>query len=104
VSLEHTDLTIAHALAELAAVAVAHQHALLRAEQINEQLKHALRSRVIIEQAKGKLAQQGSLEMEAAFLALRRHARDTNQKLRVVAGAVIEGTLTLQHMQARDRR
>jgi AmiR/NasT family two-component response regulator len=40
---------------------------------------------VIIEQAKGVLAERGQLEMERAFELLRGHARSTQQRLSDVA-------------------
>jgi hypothetical protein len=48
---------------------------------------------MLIEQAKGVLAEQGGLDMDQAFTALRRHARGHNRPLRDVASAVIAGTL-----------
>jgi AmiR/NasT family two-component response regulator len=57
-----------------------------------EQLQHALTSRIVIEQAKGVLAERGNLDMDEAFERLRRHAR-TNTRLTDVAHGVVEGTL-----------
>ena len=51
------------------------ERAIRRGEVLNEQLQIALNSRVIIEQAKGVLAQRGNLSMDAAFDRLRRYAR-----------------------------
>jgi GAF domain-containing protein len=98
-SLHPTDLKIAEALADLGAVAVVYQRALLRSEQVAEQLRGALDSRAVIEQAKGKHAQQGSLDMGAAFDTLRRYTRTNNLKLSATAHAVVEGTLTLDQMR-----
>jgi hypothetical protein len=58
-----------------------------------EQLQHALTSRIVIEQAKGVLAERGNLGMEQAFDRLRRYARNTNTRLTDVARRVVEGTL-----------
>ena len=56
---------------------------------VNEQLQTALNSRVIIEQAKGVLAQRGGLDMDRSFDVLRRYARDHNLRLTDVARAVV---------------
>jgi GAF domain-containing protein len=54
-----------------------------------QQLQGALDSRVIIEQAKGVLAGEGSISVDAAFELLRGHARSHNTSLRQVADAVV---------------
>jgi AmiR/NasT family two-component response regulator len=60
---------------------------------LTQQLQSALTSRVIIEQAKGVLAERGRVGMEEAFARMRRFARDRNQRLSDVARRVIEGDL-----------
>ncbi len=59
---------------------------------IAEQLQAALNSRIIIEQAKGKLAERFNLAMDQAFALLRDHARTTNRRLSDLARAFIDGT------------
>jgi len=61
-----------------------------------------LNSRVIIEQAKGMLAQQGGLAMASAFAALRRHARHNSQRVTEAARAVVDTTLTLNAVGGRS--
>ena len=55
----------------------------------NEQLKGALSSRVLLEQAKGMLAERFDIGPEDAFILLRRAARSSRMKLHDLAGAVI---------------
>lgn len=87
--LEPDDLSLGQALADVASVALVQEKE--RADQlgINEQLQTALHSRIVLEQAKGVIAQQGSLQMDEAFAALRRYARDNNLRLTAVAEAVV---------------
>jgi transcriptional regulator with GAF, ATPase, and Fis domain len=80
-SLEEDDLRLGQALAHVASVALVAEKASADKTVINEQLQSALSSRVIVEQAKGLLAQLGSLDMDAAFAALRGYARDHNLRL-----------------------
>jgi signal transduction histidine kinase/DNA-binding response OmpR family regulator len=54
-----------------------------------EQLQRALRSRVVIEQAKGVVATQLGVGVEDAFHVLRAHARRQNVRLHDVADAVV---------------
>ncbi|HVM18897.1 MAG TPA: ANTAR domain-containing protein [Egibacteraceae bacterium] len=58
------------------------------------QLQHALHSRIVVEQAKGVLAERLDLEPDEAFELLRTHARSSRRKLREVASEVISGGLT----------
>jgi AmiR/NasT family two-component response regulator len=54
------------------------------------QLEHALQSRIVIEQAKGILAERLRLTLPEAFEVLRRAARSNGLKAHVVAQAVTE--------------
>jgi transcriptional regulator with GAF, ATPase, and Fis domain len=54
-----------------------------------DQLQHALDSRVIIEQAKGVLANDFDCTVDQAFVALRSYARRRGTNLRTVAHAVV---------------
>lgn len=91
--LGRADVVAAQAFADVAAIAIVSQRAAAEAQAVNEQLTHALNSRIVIEQAKGMVAQETGLDVEHAFARLRSHARNRNLRLTDVAGAVIEGTL-----------
>jgi AmiR/NasT family two-component response regulator len=56
-------------------------------------LTHALNSRVVLEQAKGMVAERLNLDMERSFATLRNHARNHNLRLSDVAQSVIDGSL-----------
>jgi hypothetical protein len=55
----------------------------------NEQLREAIDSRAVIEQAKGALVLRFGIPPERAFGVLRRWSQDRNIKLRTIADALI---------------
>ena len=65
------------------------ERAISHAEVVNQQLQTALTSRIVIEQAKGALAERGGLSMDAAFGHLRRYARNHNLRLSELAADVV---------------
>ncbi|WTW95883.1 GAF and ANTAR domain-containing protein [Streptomycetaceae bacterium NBC_01309] len=89
------DTQIAQALADVATISLLQQRSTHRSDVLNEQLQNALSSRVLIEQAKGKLAERHNIDMEQAFTTLRGYARSHNRRLSDVARAFIDGTETL---------
>ncbi|MET3983667.1 GAF and ANTAR domain-containing protein [Streptomyces sp. PvR034] len=90
--IDPSSATIAQAMADVATISVLQQRTTLRSAVLNEQLQTALNSRVLIEQAKGKLAERLGMDMEQAFSALRDYARSHNRRLVELAAAVIDGT------------
>lgn len=95
-ALGQEDLTLGQALAHVASVALVAGRAATDRSIVNEQLQNALNSRVVLEQAKGVLAQLGQLDMEHAFAVLRRYSRDHNRRLTEVAQAVVSRDLLAQ--------
>lgn len=57
--------------------------------RIADQLQHALDSRIVIEQAKGIIAEDHGIAVDMAFQRLREHARNHNAGLRATADAVV---------------
>ena len=92
--LSESNLVAGQALAAVATIAILQQRVVSEVRIINDQLNTALTSRVVIEQAKGVLAERSGLSMQSAFEGLRRYARDNNLRLADVAGRVIDKTLT----------
>jgi GAF domain-containing protein len=89
------DVHAAQALADVATIAILQHRAVRQAQIVNEQLHHALNSRIVIEQAKGIVAGRCSVNMEDAFHVLRGHTRHNNLRLVDVCRDVIDGTLTV---------
>lgn len=58
-------------------------------DQLNEQLQQALDSRVVIEQAKGIVAQAEGVGVEQAFQRIRHYARSHGSPLREVAESIV---------------
>jgi GAF domain-containing protein len=91
--MRQADIAAAQAMADVATIAILQHRATREAQVINEQLNHALNSRIVIEQAKGMVAEREGLNIEQAFFTLRTHARNHHLRLVDVAGDVIGGTL-----------
>jgi len=92
-AVEEADVVAAQALADVATIAVLQHRAAVAAHLLVDQLNHALNSRIMIEQAKGVVAERAGVDMEAAFARLRAHARNHNVLLADVARSVIEGSV-----------
>ncbi len=92
-SLPDADLALGQALADVATIGILQERAIRRSEVLNEQLQTALHSRVVIEQAKGVLAQYAGLDLDKAFDRLRRYARGLNLRLADVARDIARGRL-----------
>jgi transcriptional regulator with GAF, ATPase, and Fis domain len=90
------DLALARALADVASVALVHDRDVRDRGRVVEQLERALDSRIVIEQAKGVLAQHHGTDVEQAFTALRHWARDHGLRLSDVARDVVSRELSAQ--------
>lgn len=95
------DLEAAQALADVATIALLQHRAAREAQVLNEQLNQALNSRIVIEQAKGIIAEREGVDIEQAFVRLRGHARNHNLLLADVARGVIGGTVTVAALDTR---
>lgn len=101
--LSAADVVVAQALADVATIGIIQQRAAAEAQALNEQLQQALNSRIVIEQAKGIVAEAMNIDMPTAFSRLRDHARNNNLKLGDVARAVIDKTLSPGLLKAQRR-
>lgn len=88
-SLADDDLALAQALVHVASVAIVNERSAADRATVHSQLQHALTSRIVVEQAKGVIAQAANLSMEDAFAILRRYARDHGRKLSDVSAEVV---------------
>ena len=83
------DLGAAAILADMATCYLVHARELDQQSRLIGQLREALDSRIVIEQAKGVLAAERHISVEEAFEVLRRHARSHSASLHSVAEAVV---------------
>jgi AmiR/NasT family two-component response regulator len=97
-------MEIAQAIAEIAAIALIQERALREHNLLIGQLRTALNSRVIIEQAKGMLAEYLTVTVDEGFQLLRTYARDRNRKLTEVASNVVDRQLTGADLARRFRQ
>ena len=84
---------VARAFADLAAISILQHRSADEHQRTNEQLSSALNSRIVIEQAKGIIAERAGVGLSVAFDRLRGYARDHNLRLTEVAHAAVDGTL-----------
>ena len=94
------DIRVGQALADVATISLLQERSMRHSDTLNEQLQTALNSRVVIEQAKGKLAERLGLDMGQAFNLLRDYARARNLRLSALAQAFIDGTEPLPGLAA----
>ncbi|WP_166788940.1 MULTISPECIES: GAF and ANTAR domain-containing protein [unclassified Cryobacterium] len=89
------DAALALALAQVATISLVQQQTIRNQGTVNGQLQQALKSRILIEQAKGVLAQRHGVSIDAAFSLLRTYARASSSKLHDIADGVVHHGLSL---------
>jgi hypothetical protein len=97
------DLGIGQAMADVATVGLLQERAIAARELLATQLQAALTSRVVLEQAKGMLAQRTGLTLDQAFQLMRGYARSNNRRLSDIAAHIITGTIDNDLLRT-DRR
>jgi transcriptional regulator with GAF, ATPase, and Fis domain len=83
---------LGRALADVATIGLLQQRAIHHRDLLAEQLQTALSSRIVIEQAKGILAERLHVDVDQAFVLLRRGARSHHRRLSDLAYAIVSGT------------
>lgn len=98
------DLPLVQALADIATIGLLQRRTTLNAQLHLGQVQHALHSRIVIEQAKGIIAQQAGISVDDAFERLRTHSRNHNRAVHDLALAVIDGELSATSLATEDTR
>jgi hypothetical protein len=94
-TLTEETLALAQALADVATIGLLQERVIRRGEVLAEQLQGALNSRILIEQAKGVIAERRGTNVGEAFTLLRRAARDRNRRLSDLANDIVDGSARL---------
>jgi GAF domain-containing protein len=95
---DSADVSIMQALADVAAIGLLQERSIRRGEVLTEQLQGALNSRIVIEQAKGAVAQANGTSVDEAFQAIRQFARRNNRRLTDVSRAVVTDPAALRNL------
>ena len=97
------DQQVAQALADIATIGILQERALSDGHIVTSQLQAALQSRIVIEQAKGIVAEHNHVSVDDAFTLLRGYARSHNRLLGQTANQIINGTLATDALGAPTR-
>lgn len=84
-AMHDVDVGVVQALADIATIGLLQERAVARGEVVAEQLQSALNSRIVVEQAKGYLAQLHGESPDEAFHRLRTYCRGHGLRLSAVA-------------------
>jgi GAF domain-containing protein len=91
--LAEPDVPVSQGMADIAAIGLLNERRARETYDTVSQLQRALQSRVVIEQAKGLLAERLQVTMDEAFARLRGYARGHSRRLSEVADELIAGQL-----------
>lgn len=94
-SLDPRDAEVVQALAHVATIGILQERALREHTIAREQLQRALKSRVVIEQAKGVVAQVRGVSMEDSFTLIRDYARMNRLPLAAVSDGIVNRTISI---------
>lgn len=98
------ELRTGQLLANMASGYIVTKSTMGSSEELVRQLRRALESRTIIEQAKGVLAGRHEIGPDEAFDQIRTHARGTSSVLRQVCNEIVDGALDPFDTQPHERR
>ena len=92
------DIKVVQAMADIATIGILQERSIRDAHAFSTQLEVALESRVVIEQAKGIVAERIQVGVDEAFEMIRSFARAHNRLLSESARQIIDGSLNVQEL------
>lgn len=101
-ALDEADVQIVQAVADVATIGLLQERSVRRSEVLTEQLQGALNSRIVIEQAKGAIAQSHGVSVDEAFARMRSYARGSRRRLSEVANAVVTDPGSIPDLSAKQ--
>jgi GAF domain-containing protein len=96
--LTDNDLRVAQGMADVATIGILQQRAIQDATELAGHLESALESRIVIEQAKGVIAQHDRISVDDAFARIRTFARSNHLLLSATARRIVDGSLSLRDL------
>jgi len=82
-------------MADVATIGILQQRSVHRVSHVAEQLQSALSTRIVVEQAKGVLAERGHVDMDTAFARLRAYCRNGRLTMGDVSAQIVQRQLPL---------
>jgi GAF domain-containing protein len=98
------DMRVAQGMADVASIGILQQRAIRDANELAGHLEAALESRIVIEQAKGVLAQHDQIGVDDAFARIRAFARTNHLLLSDTARRIVSGSLSLHDLADASQR
>jgi len=96
-----SDTRVIQALADVATIGLLEERVIRRGDTLSAQLQEALTSRIVIEQAKGVIAQRRNCSVGEAFDTLRTYCRNHGVALSTAAAAIVDGSTSIPALTAR---
>jgi GAF domain-containing protein len=97
-ALSDSDIRVAQGLADVATIGILQQRAIQDANEFAGHLEYALESRIVIEQAKGVIAEHDHISVDDAFTRIRSFARTNHLLLSATARRIVDGSLPLHDL------
>jgi GAF domain-containing protein len=97
------DIQVVQAMADIATIGILQERSIRDAHAFSTQLELALESRIVIEQAKGIVAERSHIGVDDAFERVRGFARAHNRLLSETARQIIDGSLDVETLTATGR-